>query len=154
MLQCLGLKHGEEGLVSPPSSCAPSVLSQALHNKDCLLLALCIEQKELALQAPPPAPSHVQTASSYLDSVSCRDANATRTSRYARHVTNTGAGNKSFSKKQIEQSYPKHSLSSVYRGQAFSSSYSSFPKYICLVQKAELTSQLQDQESRMFTEHR
>lgn len=33
-------------------------------------------------------------------------------------------------------------------------SYSSFPKYICLVQKAEMTSQLQDQESRMFTEHR
>lgn len=41
MLQCLRLKHGEEGLISPPSSCAPSVLSQAQHSKDCLLLELC-----------------------------------------------------------------------------------------------------------------
>lgn len=32
-------------------------------------------------------------------------------------MTNTAAGNKSFSKRQIKQSYPKHSLSSVYRGQ-------------------------------------
>lgn len=154
MLQLLRLKTGEEGPISPPlpPHCATAVPSPALRNKDCFLLGPCRAEGTRPLKAPPLAPSHVQTASSHRDLF--RAENAARTSCYARHVTNTGAGNKSFSKKQTKQSYAKHSPSSVYRGQASSRSYSFFLKYICFIQKAEMTSQLQDQESRMFTEHR
>lgn len=107
MPQSHSLKKSEE-INTLPFSCAMSVLIQVLWDKDRLLLGLCriSEQNKLTFQTTPPAPSHVQMASSYLDPVSCWDNNTMRTSCYARHVTNTGAGNKFFSKKQIKQSYP------------------------------------------------
>lgn len=58
--------------------------------------------------------------------------------------TNSSQRNKSNNPIQNADLHP------VYRGQTSFSSYCSFPKHICFVQKAEMTFQVQGQEPRMF----
>ena len=136
----------------PFPSCAISVLIQVLWDKHCLLLD-CVEcLNKMNLPSKHPLLPHPTLG--WLPAIWIL-FHAETLMPWELHAmqgmwqilllgTNSSQRNKSSNLIQNAGTHP------VYRGQTSISSYSSFPKHICLVQTAEVTSQLQGQEPRMF----